>query len=170
MFKKGATRTAAGVAFVLMISAAAYASEFGCKVLLCLSSPGGARQYSECRATIDKLHRMLQEGKPFPHCTESQSAGVDVKKGYEAWEPCKAGYEQAAMETSQDSGLRQTTVCRKFKGYSEETVDGRTEKIPVYDYYDAIPRTQPHYVEVLMNGERQGERLYYKVNKKKGWF
>jgi hypothetical protein len=135
-----------------------------------MASPGGARQYAECRPAIDKLYRVLSEGKPFPQCTETQSEGVNVKKGYEAWEPCRDGYELASMEASQDFAGRQTTVCRKFKGYSEEVIDGRTEKIPVYDYYEAKPRTEPHYVEVWMNGDRQGERLYYKIKKKKGWF
>ena len=164
--KKAVLRTALGAIVVLVVSAAAYASEFGCKVMLCMSSPGGPRQYEECRPVIDKLHRMLHKGKPYPVCTESQSEGVKMNYGYQSWEACEPGYEQATMESSQGPGGRQTVVCRKLRGYSEEIIDGRTEKVPVYDYYDAKLKAEPHYVEVVLNGEPQGERMYYNVDKK----
>ncbi|WP_251007974.1 hypothetical protein [Sphingobium sp. BHU LFT2] len=53
--------------------APAKASDYGCQVLLCLSNPGGATQYSQCVPPITKLWRQLATGKAFPTCT---GAGV----------------------------------------------------------------------------------------------
>ncbi|MFL9989334.1 hypothetical protein [Paraburkholderia sediminicola] len=46
----------------------AHADDWGCQVLLCLSSPGGPEQYSACVPPIEKLWRALRHGDPFPSC------------------------------------------------------------------------------------------------------
>jgi hypothetical protein len=46
------------------------ASDLGCKVLLCLSNPGGPMQYAACVQPIETLWRDLAQGKPFPSCSE----------------------------------------------------------------------------------------------------
>lgn len=47
---------------------AAYADDWGCQVLLCLSNPGGPEQYSACVPPIEKLWSALRHGDPFPTC------------------------------------------------------------------------------------------------------
>jgi hypothetical protein len=47
------------------------ASEFGCKILLCLSNPisnGGPKGIAECVAPITQLFNDLRKGHPFPTC------------------------------------------------------------------------------------------------------
>lgn len=64
----------AGIAMLTTLAPTpALASDFGCQVLLCLSNPGGATQYSQCVPPISKLWRQLAQGKAFPSCT---AAGV----------------------------------------------------------------------------------------------
>jgi hypothetical protein len=50
----------------LLWAADANASEWGCKVVLCLSNPGGPTEYSECRPPIEKLWKHLAKGGSFP--------------------------------------------------------------------------------------------------------
>jgi hypothetical protein len=128
--------------------------------MLCLASPGGPKQFAECRPTIDTLHQKLARGEPFPKCTEANAEGVSTKKGYEPYEPCMDGYEQARM-TIAEFNRGDKTVCRKPIGFQEEIIDGRPQKVPVYEYYDARERSKPRYVEIWMNGEPYGERYYY---------
>ncbi|WP_051888214.1 hypothetical protein [Caballeronia sordidicola] len=47
---------------------AAYADDWGCQVLLCLSNPGGPEQYSAFVPPIEKLWSALRHGDPFPTC------------------------------------------------------------------------------------------------------
>ena len=151
------------------------ADDFGCKVLLCLASPGGAMQYEECRPTIRKLYRMLYKRKPFPSCEMANSEGISVKQGVEPWVECKEGYESAS-EQQEGEYYRQARVCRIFLGYKEVIVwedrgGKRIEKVPVYDTYLQQRRSEPFYVEVHLQGYPAGQRFYYKKkSKKKGWF
>ncbi|MDR8105040.1 hypothetical protein KPB04_25265 [Burkholderia cenocepacia] len=46
----------------------AYADDWGCQVILCLSNPGGPEQYGECVPPIERLWRALRHGDPFPTC------------------------------------------------------------------------------------------------------
>ena len=46
----------------------ARAHDWGCQVILCLSSPGGPERYSECVPPIEKLWDALRHGDPFPGC------------------------------------------------------------------------------------------------------
>jgi hypothetical protein len=46
----------------------AYADDWGCQVILCLSNPGGPEQYSECVPPIERLWKALRHGDPFPTC------------------------------------------------------------------------------------------------------
>ncbi len=41
----------------------ARADDWGCKVILCLSNPGGATQYAQCRPPVQKLWWWLARGK-----------------------------------------------------------------------------------------------------------
>lgn len=77
-------RLAVPVACVVMLAgsgwtAPAMASDFGCKVLLCLSNPGGPMQYGACVQPIEKLWSDLAQGKPFPSCSEGGVAETKTK-------------------------------------------------------------------------------------------
>ncbi|MGY2491964.1 hypothetical protein [Cupriavidus sp. CP313] len=52
----------------------AYASEFGCKVLLCLANPNGPKAADGCAPPIDQLYSDLRKGRSFPTCDEAGSA------------------------------------------------------------------------------------------------
>lgn len=67
----------------------ARADDWGCQVLLCLSNPGGATQYAECRPPIERLWSHLAKGRSFPICS-----GVGFTATKPRYEPyyCDAGF------------------------------------------------------------------------------
>ena len=67
-------------------SAPVRASDWGCEVLLCLSNPGGATQFTQCVAPITKLWSQLAMGKSFPTCT---GGGVLKAKVYNQSSPSR---------------------------------------------------------------------------------
>jgi len=70
-------------------SSIARADDWGCQVLLCLSNPGGATQYAECRPPIERLWSHLAKGRSFPICS-----GVGFTATKPRYEPhyCDAGF------------------------------------------------------------------------------
>jgi len=52
----------------LLAPGIAYADDWGCQVLLCLSNPGGPEQYGACVPPIERLWSALRHGDPFPTC------------------------------------------------------------------------------------------------------
>lgn len=58
----------------------AQANDLGCQVLLCLSNPGGAMQYSACVPPMVKLWERLALGGSFPGCS---GGGVAKTKVYD---------------------------------------------------------------------------------------
>nr|WP_225165612.1 hypothetical protein [Ensifer sp. IC4062] len=67
----------------------ARANDWGCRVVLCLSNPGGPTQYNECRPPIQKLWRELAKGHAFPTCS-----GVGFHTSRPGYEPyyCDDGF------------------------------------------------------------------------------
>jgi len=151
------------VLIVLFVSVAAHADNFGCTCLLCLAIPGGPTRYDECKPTIEKLYKMLWDGEPFPDCSEAEYSGMDVRKGVETHAPCVAGYAPA--------GNGAARVCRKIIGWEWTYERGGRVKVPVYQEYKPKRNRKPYYIEVYLDGRKQGERFWYKIkNKKSGWF
>ena len=70
-------------------SSIARAVDWGCQVLLCLSNPGGATQYTECRPPIERRWSHLAKGRSFPICS-----GVGFTATKPRYEPyyCDAGF------------------------------------------------------------------------------
>lgn len=70
-------------------SGMARGDDWGCQVLLCLSNPGGATQYAECRPPIERLWSHLAKGHSFPTCS-----GVGFTATKPRYEPyyCDAGF------------------------------------------------------------------------------
>lgn len=81
---------AGGLAFpiaavVAAVAAAqpAYASDWGCQVVLCLATPGSPTTYTECVPPITKLWQELALGRGFPTCTGVGVRTKSVKHGYD---------------------------------------------------------------------------------------
>ena len=51
-----------------MTTASAEEDYFGCKVMLCMSNPGGYDKIKECEPPMRRLAIHLAKGKPFPPC------------------------------------------------------------------------------------------------------
>src|SRR5437016_1910417 len=78
---------------MLLISAAlpAHASDYGCKVLLCLSNPasnGGATGVPECVPPIHQLWDDLDHDRAFPTCDTAN--GTYVRQVDDPYDPCPA--------------------------------------------------------------------------------
>lgn len=58
-----------------LVSGNALASDYGCRVLLCLANPNGPEAVSECVPPIERLYDDLAEGRPFPTCEEMSANG-----------------------------------------------------------------------------------------------
>jgi hypothetical protein len=72
------------------------ADDWGCRVLLCLSNPGGPEQYNACVPPIERLWSALRHGDPFPTCDfdtgstplfydPSQSAALSLLRTEDPW-------------------------------------------------------------------------------------
>ena len=69
----------------------AYASDYGCNVLLCLSNPasnGGAEGVPECVQPIEQLYDDLDHGRPFPSCDTANSSYA--QQIFDPYDPCPA--------------------------------------------------------------------------------
>lgn len=58
-----------GTLLVLFLSPPALASDWGCKVLLCLSNPAGPEAEPKCVPPIQQLWHTLSHGGQFPSCS-----------------------------------------------------------------------------------------------------
>lgn len=90
------------VSAAMLASSPAQASTWGCQVVLCLSNPGGATQYSECVPPITRLWRHLAWGGGFPACSGGGVADTDYRKA--------KGSRPAILTVTFDDGTRRTYV------------------------------------------------------------
>lgn len=154
----------------------ARADEWGCKVILCLSNPGGATQYAECRPPIQKLWRELARGHSFPTCS-----GVGFQSSRPGYEPyyCDEGFwlsdrsgtrgqQMACVSTSLKSVSR--SLCsldrdnRSSHSYSALSArwhrqDGRPQCMG-YPITRPNIRARPHYIDVTIDGVGK-QRVWY---------
>lgn len=80
-------------------SSIAHGDDWGCQVLLCLSNPGGATQYAECRPPIKRLWSHLAKGHSFPICS-----GVGFTTTKPRYEPYYCDAELRLITRSGDRG------------------------------------------------------------------
>lgn len=83
---------------------AAHASEYGCKVLLCLANPasnGGPKGVAECVPPINQLYHDLAEGRPFPTCdlADGNDGGSYARSVYDPYDPCPDGTQPAVQDS-----------------------------------------------------------------------
>lgn len=86
-------RGIAALGLLFAVSQAAQASMYGCKVLLCLSNPNGAKAADNCPPPIDQLYDDLAHGRDFPTCDKSDgNDGTSyARPTYAPFDPCPAG-------------------------------------------------------------------------------
>ena len=134
---------ALAVAAAVSATRPAGASEWGCKVLLCLASPGSPTQYSECVPQIEKLWRHLAKGRDFPSCDFAGTSDVQVAQGYERYYPCREGYVfvRGDRRDSDRAKCRSTTRTRSSR-------DG-----DIYHSYDAARRYKPRWIQMTVGGQ-----------------
>ena len=76
---------------------AANASDYGCKVLLCLANPNGPKAVSECVPPINQLFRDLARGRAFPTCDLASAPNNPgggrswAQQGISYYDPCPEG-------------------------------------------------------------------------------
>lgn len=87
---------AAAVAAAITAMQPAQASEFGCKILLCLAAPasiGGPWSIPECVPDLRRLFDMLWDGDPFPTCdfVDGGDGRTHANMVYDYFDPCPEG-------------------------------------------------------------------------------
>ena len=73
--------SAAGVIMVA-VPQPALASDWGCRVVLCLATPGSPTKYAQCVPPITTLWNALAMGGGFPSCTGVGITTKSAKHGY----------------------------------------------------------------------------------------
>jgi len=97
----------------LFASAAApiHASDYGCKVLLCLSnqaSNGGPKGVAECVPPINQLFHDLRKGRPFPSCdlADGNDGSSYARVVFDPYDPCPATLKPALPGSNVIQGKR----------------------------------------------------------------
>lgn len=113
------------LAVLLIMSAAAsvQASEYGCKVLLCLSNPasnGGPKGLAECVPPINQLYRDLRKGRPFPRCdlADGNDGSSYARVVFDPYGPCPGALQPAVPGSLVVQGNR-----RLIRGSPQEPED-----------------------------------------------
>lgn len=151
------------------------ADDWGCKCIICLSNPGGATEFEECKPPIEKLIEHLHKGGDFPDCESAEESGMNVKQGYErVYESCVEGYGSGWENAWSDEGHRRKEYCRKFLrfGYAkrcrggEGSGDGcRKRRVAIYDEKPLKRREEPFFIELsFSDGAMNSQRFWYNYN------
>ncbi|WP_349436779.1 hypothetical protein [Pararhizobium sp. A13] len=160
----------------LISGSKAQASDWGCQVILCLSNPGSPTQFAECRPPIQKLWRELAKGHSFPTCS-----GVDfhsLRPGYEPYY-CATGYRLVGdyRPRWREATCVSTSLQRVSSAFCSNSRDGYNSNIGSvqsprwqreggrlqcmgYSTARPIKRSQPHYVDVTIDGSGT-QRIWY---------
>lgn len=91
-------------ALLITVTHTINASEYGCKVLLCLSNPnsnGGPKAHAECIAQIDQLYHDLRNGHPFPTCdqTDGNDGTSYARLVYDPYDLCPSSLKPAPLNS-----------------------------------------------------------------------
>ncbi|AKK24984.1 hypothetical protein [Pandoraea oxalativorans] len=115
------------------VAAPAHATDFGCKVLLCLANPasnGGPQGVAECVAPIDRLYHDLDKGRPFPTCdlADGNDGGSYARQVYDPYDPCPPPLQPAARGAYVVQGRRNVgNGGREWGGSGEYTLSGQPQ-------------------------------------------
>lgn len=149
------------------------ADEWGCEVLLCISNPGGATEFPECRPPIERLWSHLAKGRAFPTCS-----GLGVSTAKPRYEPyyCNEGFRlvkraERRLEVGCVSTERQEVSahqCRNRMEVGWESSYGpvRWERqngmLVCKAHVTTAPniRAQPRYIDVTIDGSSR-QRVWF---------
>lgn len=106
----------------LLFCPASQASEYGCKVLLCLANPNGPMAVQECVPPIRQLYRDLSRGRPFPSCEMAEGPGGKsyARQTASYYDTCPEG----TAELGQGAFALQHSRTRSGSGTSTPTYTG----------------------------------------------
>lgn len=167
---------------VFVASSPAVASDYGCKVLLCLANPAGPTAVSQCVPPITQLWRDLAHVPPraFPACDEARPAiAVQTSTWYD---PCPDGTSAleegtyALQQGAPDSAVPALGIGTGDNLYpTQETMlsskvcvgrqvgmigmsfgSGENSTSALVNIYDRVaildPATSPNAIDVYLNG------------------
>ncbi|MBA8862736.1 hypothetical protein FHW19_004487 [Ochrobactrum anthropi] len=148
----------------------AHASDWGCKVLLCLANPGSPTEYAECVPPIEKLYSHLAKGGSFPTCSGAGFSSSEPR--YDPYE-CEPGYNLVRSSDASDKDrltCKSTTFtrlpARECVHNKDEQPRGTLQKIDgklvcgMYAQKAPTKREKPHYVDVTIEGSGS-RRVWY---------
>lgn len=100
---------------ILAAAMPVHASEYGCKVLLCLANPasnGGPKGVAECVPPIDQLYHDLAHGRPFPTCdlADGNNGSSYARQVFDPYDPCPAPLQPAPRGMAVVQGERSSGV------------------------------------------------------------
>lgn len=102
---------------LMSVAITAGASDYGCRVLLCLSNPAGPTAVSECVPPISRLRSDLSANppRPFPTCEEANGEASTVL-GYNPYDRCPDGMHSLeagayAMLASRVGEIKQSSLA-----------------------------------------------------------
>ena len=159
----------------------ANASDYGCKVLLCLANPAGPTAIGQCVPPITQLWRDLTRFRPFPTCDEARPAQAVQNTTW--YDPCPDGttsldngafaLQQGAPDTTpplvgigtgdslkpdpvRDVVLgRKVCVGRQVGQVVASIGSGEDLSVQLVNVYDRIaildPATSPNVIDVYLN-------------------
>jgi hypothetical protein len=136
----------------------AQASEWGCKVLLCASSPNW-RAVPECHPPMYKLMACLSAWKPcsFPTCPEGGSGAP----GYVPFENCPSGSQPAYADNDNQSGEMDMCMWPPPDRYS---LGGKNDQPPAPTYTPRPRRVKPYYFDIKDDSLGQTTRHWFELN------
>ena len=172
----------AGFLALSCLSGPAQASDYGCKVLLCLANPAGPTALSQCVPPITQLWRDLASFHPFPTCDEAKPAiaiqGISlydacpdgttalpansqaVVAGSDAYIGIGSGDGLASSTNSDGSSIQKVCVGKLLSSVTvggDSTGDSGGGGAPVdIGTYDRVvlldPAWSPRVIDVYING------------------
>ncbi|MEO4002102.1 hypothetical protein [Mesorhizobium sp. CAU 1732] len=164
--KNAAIRALSGVLLCVSLytfsSSVARSDDWGCQVLLCLSNPGGATEFAECRPPIERLWSHLAKGRSFPICS-----GVGFTTTRPRYEPyyCDAGFRLVTKKgdrgrsevgcVSTEPVVVSNEACRHDESGAMTGswhVENGTRVCKAFVTARPHVREQPRYVDVTIDG------------------
>ncbi|WP_175983221.1 hypothetical protein [Caballeronia zhejiangensis] len=119
---------------IFSASLSAHASDYGCKVLLCLANPasnGGPKGVGECVPPIDQLYHDLGKGRPFPTCdrADGNDGSSYARQVYDPYDPCPPPLRPAAQGSYVAQGERKPggKNSGRWGGDGSYTLTGRPQ-------------------------------------------
>ena len=142
-----------------------FASDYGCKVLLCLASPG--QSPAECSPPLNRLWFDLSHGRRFPSCEEAGDS-TNIKQGRNYYEDCRDPYtlqvtvhrggeigDDVYYGEGAESQRRGSGQCIDLRNPIVQVVedDGKSYNRTTYRSYPVGRRAKYRYIDVFVDGQ-----------------